>query len=520
MSAADPLFLTLDVGSQSARACLIDAQGDFHGKVSAPLKAPESQEPGQAETPVEHFWQVVVDCVSQLQSQHHDLWPRVSAIGLTTQRATVVTLDQHGAPLRPAILWSDQRRCQPPDTLGLTGLGMRILGVHQTVKRFQADAEINYLAEHEPQTLAQLHKLLFLSGYLNFRLTGAFVDSAANQVGYVPFDYRRQVWAAKGQWHWKALPAMRRSYLPELKPAGSTLGTLTPTSAHTLGLSSNLPVVACATDKACEVLATGCLTLNQACLSFGTAATVNVTSERYLEAERFVPAYPAACAGRYLSEVQTHRGFWLVEWFKREFAAEEERTAKALGVATETLFDEFLRQTAPGAGGLLAQPYWSPGVRVPGPEARGALIGFNDTHGKPHVYRALIEGLLFSLREGLEKIERGTGSRVADVRVAGGGSQSDEILQLCAHILGRTVARTQTFEASSLGVAMCAAVATGVYASFDRAVSFMSHAGDAFEPDVDTEKTYNHLYTQVYRPMYARLRPLYRQLTSRTGEST
>lgn len=471
------------------------------------MAAPFASQPGYSETPAEPIWEACIEAVRDVCSQRRGT--EIQSIGVTSQRASVVALDDQGVPLRPVILWSDQRRCAPPDSLGLTGLGMRLIGVLDTARRFQADAEINYLASEEPELWAKVNKLLFISGYLNFRLTGQYKDSTSNQVGYIPFDYRRQTWASKRMWHWKALPAMRMSHLPELVSAGSMLGQLSATAAQELGLSQGLPVVACATDKACEVLGTGCTDITQASLSFGTAATVNVTSPTYREIERFVPAYPAAIPGQFLCEQHTYRGFWLVNWFKREFAQAEQALAATKGVPAESLFDDFLRDTSPGAEGLFAQPYWSPGVRVPGPEARGALLGFNATHTKAHVYRALIEGLVYSMRENLEKITRRTRQPVSLIRAAGGGSQSDEVLQIAANVLGQPVERVHTYEASSLGAAICSTVATGAHTSFASAVTAMSHAGKRFFPQSKTAQQYDELYTKVYKRIYSQMQPLY-----------
>src|SRR3546814_15760528 len=115
----------------------------------------------------------------------------------------------------------------------------------------------------------------------------------------------------------------------------------------------------------------------------------------------------------------------MVSWFRREFAMHEERLATERGVAVEVLFDELIRAVPPGAMGLTLQPYWSPGVRFPGPEAKGAIIGFGDVHTRAHLYRALLEGLIYGLRGGCEQIVRKLRRPIRLLRVAGGGSQTD-----------------------------------------------------------------------------------------------
>ncbi|NNF17908.1 MAG: carbohydrate kinase [Gammaproteobacteria bacterium] len=506
-------FLCIDAGSQSVRSSLIDDAGNVLFKSQQPLPPPETPNPGWAECSVAVIWDAVRKSCQETTEfcRTHRVFPH--AVGVTAQRATTVNLDSAGQALCAAILWSDRRRTVNTKPVGgLTGLGMRVMGVDDTVRNFQAEAEINWYAAHRPQIWDATHKFLFLSGYLNYRLTGKFIDSAASQVGYVPFDYRRHRWAARHKWHWRALPGIKRRQLPDLVAPGSLLGPLTEKTAQELGLNAGIPVVACATDKACEVLGSGCIAPSQASLSFGTAATVNVPIPVYREVDRFVPPYPAAVPGHFLSEVQINRGFWLVSWFKNEFAQLDKQLARQQEIPTEQLLDQLLAQTPPGALGLIAQPYWSPGVRIPGPEARGALLGFNDAHNRAHIYRALLEGLAYALREGLERIVARQRAPVALIRVAGGGSQSDQILQMTADIFNLPVERNRVYEASSTGVAICCAVATGTHHTFEDAVGRMTGMGTQFQPSPNTAKRYQELYTNVYLRIYKRLKPLYKTL--------
>ena len=101
--------------------------------------------------------------------------------------------------------------------------------------------------------------------------------------------------------------------------------------------------------------------------------------------------------------------------------------------------------------GLTLQPYWSPGVRIPGPEAKGAIIGFGDVHTRAHVYRAILEGLAYALRDGLERTAERTGVAPTSLRIAGGGSQSPAAVQLTADVFGLPVTRIHTHEAPGSG---------------------------------------------------------------------
>ncbi len=132
-------------------------------------------------------------------------------------------------------------------------------------------------------------------------------------------------------------------------------------------------------------------------------------------------------------------------------------------MAVESLLDELVASVPPGSDGLVLQPYWSPGVRIPGPEARGAVIGFGDVHTRAHLYRAILEGLAYALRDGLERIAGRTGVAPVALRIAGGGSQSPAAVRLTADVFGLPVTRIHTHEAAGLGAAIDAAAGLGWY---------------------------------------------------------
>jgi len=278
-----------------------------------------------------------------------------------------------------------------------------------------------------------------------------------------------------------------------------------------------LPLIAAAGDKQCEALGAGAIQADVAALSFGTTATLGTTHRRYVEAIPLVPPYPAALPGAWLVELQVMRGFWLVEWFKREFGASEVARAGALDIPPEALFEELLTASTPGSMGLLLQPYWMPGVRYPGPEAKGAMVGFGDVHGRAHVYRAILEGLAYALREGAERTVRKSKVPIRELRVSGGGSQSRAAVQLFADVFGLPASRPHTHEAAGLGAAIDVMLALGIHADPVDAVAAMVHISDHFEPDPAANRTYEDLYRSVYLPMYDRLKPLYREIRRITG---
>lgn len=509
--------LAIDNGTQSVRVLLFDLLGNLVAKSRVELEPYFSEQPGWAEQHPEYYWNSLCQACQQLWQQADLPQEAIAGVALTTQRATMINADREGQPLRPAIVWLDQRRTEGLKPVGgLWGLAFQLVRMAETVAYFQAEAEANWLITNQPEIWDKTYKYLFLSGYLTHKLTGRFVDSVGCQVGYVPFDYKKLEWAAGWDWKWRAAP-VRPEMLPDLIPPAGILGEITSEAARATGLPAGLPLVAAAADKACEVIGAGCLEPHVGCLSYGTTATINTTHRKYIEVIPLIPPYPAAVPDRYSLEIQIYRGYWMVSWFKQEFAHREQRLARERGVEPEELFDELVSQVPPGSMGLTLQPYWSPGIKVPGPEAKGAIIGFGDVHTRAHLYRAILEGLAYALREGRERTERRSHVPITELRVAGGGSQSDAALQLTGDIFGLPTARPHTYEASGLGAAIDAAVGLGLHHDFDAAVREMTRVGRVFEPDPDTREIYEGLYHRVYKQMYRRLGPLYEEIQKITG---
>jgi len=502
-------ILAIDNGTQSVRALLFDLSGNLIAKNRVPIEPYYSTSPGLAEQNPQVFWDAVCQACQGLWQQPGVSKEAIAGVALTTQRSTLINLDRNGQPLRPAIVWLDQRRTlgQKPVS-GLWGLAFKLSGMSETVAYLQAEAESNWIRINQPEIWSQTYKYLFLSGYLTYRLVGKLVDSIGCQVGYVPFDYKGLWWAKKSDWKWQAVP-MPPSFLPDLVPPTGILGEITREASEASGIPMGLPLIAAAADKACEVLGAGCLDAQIGCLSYGTTATINTTHYKYTEVIPLIPPYPSAIPGAYNLEVQVYRGFWMVSWFKQEFGQPEIQRAELLGTEPEAMFDDLIKDVPPGSLGLVLQPYWSPGLKIPGPEAKGAIIGFGDVHTRAHLYRAILEGLSYALREGAERTERRSHLPITEIRVAGGGSQSLAALQITADVFGLPVSRLNIYEASGLGAAIDAAVGLKLHPDFKSAVSAMSRIGQTFEPNPQAHQLYNELYEHVYSKMYHALRPLY-----------
>ena len=509
-------FLSIDNGTQSIRALVFDRDGQLVAKNKVDIVPYTSPHAGWAEQDADYFW-------SSLCEACQGLWPKLGfpkeeiiAVSVTTQRGTVVAMDKNNRPIGPAISWLDQRRVETKPALGsLESMIMRVIGAKDAVDNFHREAEANWLAQNLPEQWQKVEKYLLLSGYHTYKLTGNYRDSIASQVGYVPFDFRNLEWANDKDWSWRVAP-IKRGMLPELRAAGEHLGRISERASNETGIPCGIPLISSGSDKACEVLGSGCLDPSVGSLSYGTTATFNVTTDKYFEAIPFIPAFPGVIPGTYNVEMMVFRGYWMVKWFKQEFGLHEQQEADKQGVSPESLFDDLLRAVPVGSMGLMLQPYWSP-LNSTGPEAKGAIIGFGDVHKRAHIYRAMIEGLTYALREGKELIEKRGKRNLTRLKVSGGGSQSDEIMQITADVFGMKVERPHTYETSGLGAAIAAAVGVGSHSSFKAAVEKMTHAGDSFEPNSANHLMYDELYRNVYLKMYGSLQPSYETIRSITG---
>jgi sugar (pentulose or hexulose) kinase len=199
--------------------------GELVARAKVPIEPYVAPHPGWAENDPELYWAAVGEASRALLADPAVRPDAISGLALTTQRGTVVVVDRDGRPLRPAMVWLDQRRTEGLRRIGgPTGIAFRLLGVADTVASFQDDCEANWLSVHEPATWAQTAKYLLLSGFLAHRLVGRYVDADAAQVGYIPFDFKRRRWAGRGDWKWRAMP-VERDMLPELVPTGGRLAS-------------------------------------------------------------------------------------------------------------------------------------------------------------------------------------------------------------------------------------------------------------------------------------------------------
>lgn len=511
----EQIILSIDCGTQSLRAILFSPDGRLMRMVKIDYKPYYSSRPGWAEQDAQVYWKSLAEACARLADEEPELIRRVAAVGLCSQRNSMVNVDEDGRPLRPVITWLDQRKAKRVYTpWAPMRLVYRATGMHEAIARAQTDGKCNWIRQYQPEVWNKTYKYLQLSGFLNHRLTGEFADSVASQIGHIPMNYKKMKWSTPRQLTARLFP-MEPSKLPRLVQPGEVIGKITGKAAQETGLREGTPVVACGSDKGCETLGMGVLNEHMVSLSFGTTATVQTTSKRYFEPIRFMPPYPAVIPRHYNPEVEIFRGYWMITWFKEEFAHQELQEAVDRELQPEVVLNRLLSEAPPGCMGLMVQPFWGPGLTHP--TAKGSIIGFGDVHRKPHVYRAVIEGLGYALLDGFHQIRKAGKIRPERVAVSGGASESDEICQITTDIFNLPLVRGRTSETSGLGAAVAAAVGVGLHPSFQASIERMVAYDKVFEPDPHNAALYNELYTRVYAKIYNSLTSLYKEIREITG---
>ena len=508
----EPLILTFDIGTQSVRALLARKDGSFLDIEQYTYEeAYFSPQEYWAEQKPDFYFNALCKVSKTILERNRNAIPYILNVTITTIRDTVLCLDKDMQPLRNIIVWLDSRgaKFSPSMVDPVKRLLFSVVGMTDTIELQGETSACNWIMQNEPELWDRTAHYVYLSTYLNYLLTGQLKDSSGSLIGHMPMDYKKKEWLGRNGLTRCVFDIPNEKLCEIIKP-GDTVGVITDKASELTGIPAGLELVATAADKGCETLGLSVKAPGTAAVSFGTSATIQLASEKYIEPATFIPPYPGAIDGIYNPELQIYRGYWMLTWYISQFAQEEARTARELGIAPEQVLNDHLKDVPMGSDGLFIQPYWSAGVTTP--NARGSMLGFNDRQTKYHIYRAIIEGINYELYAGLKNLERRSKSKITAVFASGGGSKSDEIMQIAADMFGIPVKRIQTHEACGLGAAMIGFVHAGEFADYDEAIAAMVHIKDVFEPDMDNHAFYLSMYKGVYSGVFRAVQPLYKKL--------
>lgn len=500
-------FIVIDGGTQNIKAFIFDEKGNEVYGEAYPVTPYFSVKPGFAEQDAEKYLEITKKVTRSVVENSHVPKDEIAAVAITSHRSTIVPVDKGGKPVRSAITWLDERK-----TEGLNlPAGFETLTV---LKEYQRRSKFNWLKKYEPENYDKTHIFLTISSYIFHALTGEFKDCSSMIVGLFPYDY------AQLQWHSLEMVyeifGVEREKLPPLVSPAEIAGTVSEEGAKSFGVPQGLPIIIGAGDKQSELLGAGVISNDIAEVSYGTAAVIELFSAEYVEHPQLdFFTWGAAIPKHWALEGFVGSGYWTISWFKKEFAKYEEEEAKKLKIAPEDLLNREMKKIPPGSMGLLLLPYWHP--RENEPLSKGAIIGFSGEHTLSYVYRAIIEGIAYELRRLKEVMEEHSGSKVKELRVGGGGSKSDEIMQITADVFNLPTSRVHTSDLAALGAAIDAAVTLNIYHDFPEAVGNMVRLKETFTPQAKNVKIYDRLFNEVYKEIYPALSPLYGKIAEITG---
>jgi len=510
-------ILGIDSGTQSVRAIVYDRQGNELAVAKAPHKPYFSLNPGWAEQRPDDYWQKLCQVTNEVMGSKKFAPEKLAGVGITTQRNNVIAVDKEGTPLRNAIIWLDQRYTEnPPPVAKKIKLLFTLIGKGELLNVVQRNSYFTWILTQEPEIYKQTHKFCLSSGWFVKKLTDQFHDSASMFNGYWPLEAKNFDWF--GMEGILDVFGIKRNHLPKLYKPNEVLGTITKIAAEETGLPEGLPVVVGAGDKQSESLGTGSLTPNIGTISFGTAATMGVLTKKFLESNQLkFFTWCSAIPDAWILESFIYRGFWMARWFIEEMGQREALEAEKRNTAPEAILDEVIKDIPPGSQGLMLHPHWTP--HPSRRFSKGSIIGFASAHTRAHIYRAMLEGIVYELRRLGEGVQKKTKVPLTELRVGGGGSKSDMAVQIAADIFGLPAKRMRTYETCALGAAIDAGVGVGMFKDFESAVESMVEVGQEFSPNTESVQIYNELFKDVYLKTYNALTPLYKRSTEITGYS-
>ncbi len=499
------IVLIIDIGTQSVRSMLINQAGDIKTMEKRSYKYVVDN--GYIEFDADEIFMIILKQLVNLHNRNIRDYAKIEGVSITSQRDTFVVVDRRGNPLRRCISWMDRRKAKNyPRPSFFHEIAFKVTKMSDVKKSLMEDTRFYWIEENERDIFERTYKYLSISAYIAFKFTGKFKDSDASTVGHIPFDYKNRKWddffSVKGQ-----LFQIDEKLLWRVVGSTNVIGKIKDEICERLLLKKGTNLYASGSDKTCETAGVGAIDEKTASISLGSQTTLQINSNKYYELDKFVSPFCSVIPGYYNPEVIIYRGFWMIKWFIENFAKEEEIYAKAHGISTEEVLNKKLNDIPAGSDGLVLNAYW--GQEILRPNAKGSIIGFSDKHTRLHMYKAIIEGLFYGLKEGILKMEKKSKIKIESVALSAGGSKSDEICQLCSDILGKRVYTIQTHEASALGAAMAVFVGRGVYRDFFEAKHEMLRIKKEYEPIGENYAVYKSIYKNAYSKVYPSLKGIY-----------
>jgi xylulokinase len=485
----------IDASTTATKAVLIDEVGtvrgvgvfDYEYEVPRPLWSEQSPE---------LWWDGTIASIRSVLATTGVAGTEVAAIGVTGQMHGLVLLDAAGQVLRPAILWNDQRTGAECEVIREAVGAQRLIEItgNDALTGFTAP-KLVWVRDHEPDVWARVAHVLLPKDYVRLRLTGGYALDKADGAGTILFDLAARDWSPE------VLAALQidPAWMPPTFEGPDVTGAVTASAAALTGLRAGTPVVAGGGDQAANAVGVGVLDPGTMALSLGTSGVLFAATDRAIHEPRgIVHAFCHAVPDRWhLMSVMLSAGGSL-RWFRDAVAPGED-------------FERLVAQAAdvsPGSDGLLFLPYLT-GERSPHPDphARGAFVGLTVSHDRRHLTRAVLEGVAFGLRDGLDLMTAAGVPAPTQIRASGGGVVSPLWRQILADVLDAEIATVDAAEGTAFGAGLLAAVGAGWFPSVWAAAAATVKVRPAAAPGPGVER-YGQAHSR-YRELYPALAPTF-----------
>jgi len=487
--------LGIDVSTTATKAVLVGEDGTVRGTGAAeyPYNIPR---PLWSEQDPALWWDGAIVAIRSVLASTGTAGSDIVAVGLTGQMHGLVLLDAADRVLRPAILWNDQRTAAECDLIRATVGPERLIAItgNDALTGFTAP-KLVWVRDHEPEIWTRVAHVLLPKDFVRWHLTGGHAIDVADGAGTILFDLAARTWSPEIV----EVLGIDRHWLPEVFEGPAVTGTVTAAAAEATGLAPGTPVIAGGGDQAANAVGLGAVDEGTPALSLGTSGVVFApTASPIVEPGGRVHAFCHAVPGRWhlMSVMLSAAGS--LRWFRDTLAPGE-----AYGPLTDAAAD-----VPAGSDGLLFLPYLT-GERSPHPDplARGAFVGLTVAHDRRHLTRAVLEGVAFGLRDGLDLMIAAGMPAPRVIRASGGGIASPLWRQILADVLEAEIATVATTEGAAYGAGVLAAVGGGWFGTVPEAAAAWVTATVAASPGPDVAG-YRDRHA-AYRALYPALAPTF-----------
>lgn len=425
----------------------------------------------------------------------------ISAVAITSQRATVIPVDKKGNPLDNAILWQDKRAIEETKYL-INEYGMEkiynITGLR--IDPYFTLPKLLWIKKNKTEIYNNTYIFLSVQDYIIHYLTGKYKTDWTQASRTMLFNINKLKWDKD----FIKSVGIDFTKLPEAVPPGSIIGFVNRVVSEELDLPKGIPVIAAGGDQQCAAIGLGVIKAGMVEVNTGTGSFVLADSDKPVKdiGQRLICS-ASSIAGKWVLEAGIFTTGSIYRWFRDNFGEIGMETQRESGIDAYKIMDSEAEKEPVGANGLLlvphfaasAAPYWNL-------EARGLLFGLLLGHKRSSIIRAILEGIAFEIQKNISIMENYT-NKIKEVRVSGGITKSELFNQIQADIYGKIVVKTECSETSALGAAIIAATTMGLYNNIDSAVNNMINVNEFSikEPNIENYKVYKEL-SKIHDSLY------------------